>query len=88
LAGTSGGGRLDFSDRRFSSTREAAVQEERGPEREAPGDYEYDEAHDAVEAAQTAHVEARSPLAEVHITAAPIDEDGDYGYDLAHDVPR
>jgi hypothetical protein len=65
------------------------VQEEQGPEREAPGDYEYDEAHDSMDTAHTAYVEAK-PLepAEVHITTGPIDQDGDYGYDLAHDVPR
>jgi hypothetical protein len=71
------------------STREAAVHEEHEPERETPGDYEYDEAHDSMDAAHTAYVEAKPPEpAEAHITTGPVDQDGDYGYDLAHDVPR
>ena len=39
-----------------ATTREAAVQEDHGPEHEAPGDHEYDEAHDTVDAAHTAYV--------------------------------
>jgi hypothetical protein len=65
------------------------VQEEQEPEREAPGDYEYDEAHDSMDASHTAYVEAKPPEpAEAHIDTAGTDQNGDYGYDLAHDVPR
>jgi hypothetical protein len=72
-----------------SSTREAAMPEERGPEREAPGDYEYDEAHDAMDAAHTAYAEAKhTEEAEAHVSMGPIDQDGDYGYDMAHDAPH
>jgi hypothetical protein len=64
------------------------VQEEQVPEREDPGDYEYDEAHDAVDPERAAYVEAKSPEpAETHINTGT-DQEGDYGYDLAHDVPR
>ena len=44
-----------------ATTREAAVQEDHGPEHEAPGDHEYDEAHDTVDAAHTAYVERGPP---------------------------
>jgi len=65
------------------------VQEDHGPEHEAPGDHEYDEAHDTVDAAHTEYVDAGpTGPAEAHIATGPIDEIGDYGYDMAHDVPR
>jgi hypothetical protein len=42
-----------------------------------------------VDAAHTAYVEAGpTGPAEAHITTGPIDQIGDYGYDMAHDVPR
>jgi hypothetical protein len=70
------------------STREASVQNEHEPQPEAAGDYEYDEAHDAADPYHAAYVDAKSPQpAEVHITTGPINQDGDYGYDMAHDVP-
>ena len=65
------------------------MQEDHEPDREAPGDYEYDEAHDTVDAAHSAYIEAGSTTpAEAHITTGPIDQIGDYGYDMAHDVPH
>jgi hypothetical protein len=71
-----------------SSTREAAVDEKQEPENEAASDYEYDEAHDAVDAAHAAYsTPGPTAPAEIHLTTG-IDEDGDYGYDMAHDVPR
>ena len=54
---------------------------------EGPGDYEYDEAHDAFSqgsASQGWEGKERQPT-DVHIPAE--DEEGDYSYDLAHDVP-
>jgi hypothetical protein len=49
------------------------------------GDLEYDLAHEALEARE-APVPARDP--EVGVPTATPDYDGDYSYDLAHDVPR
>lgn len=55
--------------------------DETGPGRDSGGDYEYDEAHDAL--AQSA---AETPPP--HRVDAPtlhLDTGGDYGYDEAHD---
>ena len=50
------------------------------------GDYEYDEAHAAVEAAGSGAVadERRRPT---RVSNRTRDQGGDYSYDLAHDVP-
>ncbi|MBD0293196.1 MAG: hypothetical protein ICV70_06435 [Jiangellaceae bacterium] len=72
-----------------TSIREATVHEERAAQPEAAGDYEYDEAHDAVDPAHATSVERRrTEPARTDISTGPDDQGGDYGYDMAHDVPR
>ena len=56
-----------------------------GRDAEAAGDLEYDLAHDAtVGAAGGGPGPRREP---VYVATQTEDDDGDYGYDLAYDVP-
>lgn len=54
-----------------------------GGEQEPPTDWEYDLAHDG------SHEAEHRPLAHepIYVATETAEYDGDYGYDLAHDVP-
>ncbi len=54
------------------------------PRQESGEDLEYDLAHEAGEARP---LEQQQPAQPTYV-ATETDYDGDYGYDLAHDVPR
>ena len=51
---------------------------------DAPADLEYDLAHE-VTGDETEHVPPPHPP--VYVATQTLDYDGDYGYDMAHDVP-
>jgi len=57
-----------------------------GRDAEAPGDLEYDLAHDATVGAAGGGSGPRRHEP-VYVATQTDDDDGDYGYDLAHDVP-
>jgi hypothetical protein len=50
-------------------------------------DYSYDEAHDGADQAGSGGGEPAPEAAPPPVTSAD-DPHGDYGYDLAHDIPR
>jgi hypothetical protein len=57
------------------------------PPAEDCSDLEYDLAHEAVNAS-TAVPPARRPTPSTYVVTETDGYDGDYGYDLAHDIPK
>jgi hypothetical protein len=58
------------------------------PPAEDCSDLEYDLAHEAVEAS-AGEPPARRPTASTYVVTETVGYDeGDYGYDLAHDIPK
>jgi hypothetical protein len=58
------------------------------PPAEDCSDLEYDLAHEAVDAATDAPSAIRRPAASTYVVTETDGYDGDYGYDLAHDIPK
>jgi hypothetical protein len=58
----------------------------RGSRPDPPSDLEYDLAHEG-QSPQAAPSTADRPREPVHVPTETPEYDGDYGYDLAHDVP-
>jgi hypothetical protein len=56
------------------------------PPAEDCSDLEYDLAHEAVDASAAAP--ARRPTPSTYVVTETDGYDGDYGYDLAHDIPK
>ncbi len=55
--------------------------------REPAPDLEYDLAHEGEAAGRVAGAPSRSEHQHIYVATQKDGDDGDYGYDLAHDVP-
>lgn len=58
------------------------------PGPEECSDLEYDLAHEAATAAGSSKPATTRPAKPSYVATETADYDGDYGYDLAHDVPK
>jgi hypothetical protein len=70
------------------SAREATVakvEDHDGPEPQPEADLEYDLAHEWTTSPD--HADAARVQSRVYVATETVDQGGDYGYDMAHDVP-
>lgn len=58
------------------------------PSAEDCSDLEYDLAHEAVDAATGPAERIAAPAERTYVVTETDGYDGDYGYDLAHDIPK